>query len=75
MCGLSEVAVAETDRDGEVRYPGTFDNTSEAVARLVRQLAGHYKTLYFCHEAGPMGYGLYRQILPHSGAKTVVCDT
>ena len=66
------VAVAEAGRDGEVRYRGTFDNTPNAVARLVRQLAGHYETLYFCHEAGPTGYGLYRQILPHNGAKTTV---
>jgi transposase len=34
------VAVAEAGRDGEVRYLGTFDNTPDAVARLVRQLAG-----------------------------------
>src|SRR3954467_1446305 len=59
------VAVAEAGRDGEVRYRGTFDHTPNAVARLVRQLAGHYETLYFCHEAGPTRYGLYRQILPH----------
>ena len=33
-----------------------------AVERLVRKLAGRYGKLHFCYEAGPTGYGLYRQI-------------
>jgi transposase len=32
------------------------------VERLVRKLAGRYGKLHFCYEAGPTGYGLYRQI-------------
>jgi len=47
------VAVAEAGRDGEVRYLGTFDNTPDAVVKLVRKLADRYKTLHFCYEAGP----------------------
>jgi transposase len=43
-----------------------------AVARLVRKLSSCHVKLYFCHEAGPTGHGLYRQILPHNGAKTTV---
>jgi hypothetical protein len=31
------VAVAEAGRDGEVRYFGTFDNTPDAVVRLLRK--------------------------------------
>jgi transposase len=57
------VAVAEAGRDGEIRYLGEFDNTPDAVARLIRKLVGRYDTLHFCYEAGPTGYGLYRQIL------------
>jgi transposase len=57
------VAVAEAGRNGEVRYLGTFENTPDAVAKLVRKLADHYERLHFCYEAGPTGYGLYRQIL------------
>ena len=56
------VAVAEAARDGEVRYLGEIDNTVDAAAKLVRSLSGRYAKLYFCYEAGPTGYGLYRQL-------------
>jgi transposase len=56
------VAIAEGGRDGEVRFFGEIDNTTEATAKLVRKLAGKYERLTFCYEAGPTGYGLYRQI-------------
>src|SRR3954468_913279 len=69
------VAVAEAGRDGEVRYLGTFDNTPDAVAKLVRKLADRYETLHFCYEAGPTGYGLYRQILALGHACTVVAPS
>ena len=56
------VAIAEAGRDGEVRYLGEIDNTAESTARLVRKLSAKYAHLTFCYEAGPTGYGLYRQI-------------
>jgi transposase len=56
------VAIAEAGRDGEVRYLGEIDNTAEATARLVRKLSAKHAHLAFCYEAGPTGYGLYRQI-------------
>jgi transposase len=56
------VAIAEAGRAGEVRCFGEIENTAEATARLVRKLAGKYERLTFCYEAGPTGYGLYRQI-------------
>jgi transposase len=39
------VAVAESGRMGELRYLGEFDNTPEAVAKLVRRLAERYDAL------------------------------
>ena len=36
------IAVAESGRDGEVRYLGEIDNTPDAVARLVRKLSERY---------------------------------
>lgn len=57
------VAVAEGGREGEVRYLGEFDNTPDGVAKLIRKLADRYETLHVCYEAGPTGYGLYRQVL------------
>jgi transposase len=56
------VAVAETGRSGEVRFIGEIENTRAAVAKLVKKLAEKHQRLTFCYEAGPTGYGLYRQI-------------
>ncbi len=56
------VAIAEEERDGEIRYFGQITNESAAVAKLVKKLAGKYSQLFFCYEAGPCGYGLQRQI-------------
>src|SRR5262245_12717130 len=56
------VAIAEAGRAGEVRFLGEIENTEAAVAKLVRRLAAKYGRLTFCYEAGPTGYGLYRQI-------------
>lgn len=57
-----DVAVASEGRDGEVRFYGTIPNTPEAVRKLVRRL-GRPKDLYFVYEAGPCGYGVYRELL------------
>lgn len=56
------VAVAEGGQRGEVRYYGTIASRPDAVARLVRKLAARHGHLSFCYEAGPTGYGLYRQL-------------
>jgi transposase len=69
------VAVAEGDRNGEIRYLGEFDNTPDAVAKLVRKLAERYETVHFCYEAGPTGYGLYRQITALGQSCIVVAPT
>jgi transposase len=56
------VAIAAEGRDGEVRYLGEIDNTPAATGKLVRKLAKRHPSVAFCYEAGPTGYGLYRQI-------------
>ncbi len=56
------VAIADGGRAGEVRFLGEIENTGAATAKLVRKLAAKYERLTFCYEAGPTGYGLYRQI-------------
>src|SRR5438067_9968437 len=56
------VAIAEAGRTGEVRFLGEIDNTPAAVRRLVKKLSSKYTRLAFCYEAGPTGYGLYRDI-------------
>jgi len=56
------VAIADSGRTGEVRFLGEIENTGAATAKLVRKLAAKYERLTFCYEAGPTGYGLYRQL-------------
>lgn len=56
------VAVAESGRDGEVRYFGEIASDPAAVRRFVRKLERPSVRLRFCYEAGPTGYGLKRLI-------------
>jgi transposase len=55
-------AVADAGREGEIRYLGEIDSAPAAVERMIRRLASGYKKVHFCYEAGPTGYGLYRQV-------------
>lgn len=56
------VAIAEEGRAGEIRYVGEIENRPATVERLIKKLARRYKKLQVCFEAGPTGYGLYRQM-------------
>jgi transposase len=57
------IAIAEDGRRGEVRFVGEIANRPEAVATMIERLAAKHGKLAFCYEAGPCGYGLYRQIV------------
>jgi len=56
------VAIADGGRTGEVRFLGEIETTETATVKLVKKLAGKYRRLTFCYEAGPTGYGLQRLI-------------
>lgn len=56
------VAVAESGRQGEVRHWGAIPNRPDAIRKLVDKLGKCDRDLHFCYEAGPCGYGLYRQL-------------
>ena len=56
------VAVAEGGRSGEVRFLGDVENNPLPIERTIKRLAGRYGRLHVCLEAGPTGYGLYRQV-------------
>lgn len=58
---LIQVAVAEGGSRHEVREYGTIPNTPEALRKLVRNL-GPAKDLHYAYEAGPTGYGTYREL-------------
>ncbi len=66
------VAIAEDGRngeirylgeiDGEIRYLGEIDSSPATVEKVIGKLAERYAKLHVCYEAGPTGYGLYRQV-------------
>ena len=56
------VAVAESGRDGEVRFFGEIGSDMASVRRFVRKVERPERRLRFCYEAGPTGYGLQRLI-------------
>lgn len=66
-----DVAVAEPLPHGEVRYWGQTANTPASVDRLIKKLGRAGRALVVCYEAGPCGYGLYRQL---SGKRGVRCQ-
>jgi transposase len=57
------VAVADGERNGEVRFFGDISSEPASVSSMVAKLAKRGATLHFCYEAGPTGYELYRQII------------
>ena len=56
------VAIAEGGPSGEVRFLGDVENSPLPIERTIRTPADRYDRLQVCFEAGPMGYGLYRQV-------------
>jgi transposase len=57
------VAVADGARNGEVRFFGDISSEPASVTSMVNRLSKRGGKLHFCYEAGPTGYGLYRQII------------
>lgn len=47
---------------GEPELLGRIPKTPQAVAKLVRKKLGALDKLHICYEAGPCGYGVYRQL-------------
>ena len=56
------VAIAEGGRTGEVRFMGDVENSPLPIEKTIRRMAARYDQLHVCFEAGPTGYGLYRQV-------------
>ena len=57
------VAIADGDRNGEVRFFGDISAEPASVGKMVKKLAKQGARLHFCYEAGPTGYDLHRQII------------
>ena len=56
------VAVASPGREEPV-FRGTIRNQRSSLRRLVGNLSPHGEVLSFCYEAGPCGYGVYRELV------------
>jgi transposase len=57
------IAVAESGRSCAVEYLGEISNDPVAIGKLCDRLERSSKTLAFCYEAGPCGYGVHRQLI------------
>ncbi|MCP4044719.1 MAG: IS110 family transposase, partial [Gammaproteobacteria bacterium] len=57
------ICVALCNDDAVERYFGQIANTPMAVRKLAGKLATKADRLCFCYEAGPCGYGIYRQLV------------
>ncbi len=69
------MAIADSGRDGEVRYFGEIDSSPATVAKVLGKLSARYAKLHICYEAGPTGYGLYRQVKALGHHCTVVAPS
>jgi transposase len=56
------VAIADGDVRDEVLSLGVFENAPASVEKLLKRLSGRALRVAVCYEAGPTGYGLYRQV-------------
>lgn len=56
------IAIADSGREGEVRFFGEVDASDESMCRTIQRIATRFDHVHFCCEAGPTGYGLYRLI-------------
>jgi len=70
------IAVAEPGRQEPV-YEGEIANTPKRIERKIRRLSERYGggLLQFVYEAGPCGYGLYRQLLASGHDAQVVAPS
>lgn len=56
------IAIADAEREGEIRNYGTIPNTLEAVDKFIRRQVSQKVELHCVYEAGPTGFGLCRYL-------------
>ena len=70
------IAVSVADAEGgRARYFGEVANRPLAIKKLLKQLSPEGEVVSFCYEAGPCGYGIYRQITQSGHDCTVVAPS
>lgn len=66
-----DVALADSEKTGEVRHYGTIGGDLGSLEKLIRKLVFRGRELRFVYEAGPCGYEIYRH-LSHQGLDCIV---
>ncbi len=67
-CGMDvhketiSLAIAKAGRNGTVRSLGVIQNKPDQIIKTVRNLTKRYGSIEFAYEAGPCGYGIFRQL-------------
>ncbi len=56
------IAIAEDNRNSEVRFYGKINNNMNALKKVMRKFISDGSELRFAYEAGPCGYILYRYL-------------
>jgi len=56
------VALADGDRNGDVRYYGAIGGTLDDLDCVVKKLSSSSRELHFVYEAGPCGYDIFRSL-------------
>ena len=70
------IAVGVTEAcGGSARYFGEIANTPAAIRKLMKRLSPEGEVVSYCYEAGPCGYGLYRQITESGHECSVVAPS
>jgi transposase len=64
----ADICIAYASGTEDARHYGTIPNNSAALDTAVRKLSSSGEALYFVYEAGPGGYGIYRQLQAHGHA-------
>ena len=49
------MAIAQSGRDGEVRFVGAITHETTTINRAIKKLTAKFETLSFAYEAGPCG--------------------
>lgn len=67
-----DIAVAEGEVGGEVRYLGRIGADAAALARAIKTVRSRHPRLSVVYEAGPCGYGIYRRLNAMAGVSCQV---
>jgi transposase len=69
------IAIADQERDSEVRFHGRIENDMNQLDRIVRKLISQGCELRCVYEAGPCGYHIYRHLTGNGIDCTVVAPS